>query len=286
MDRVVRSARFRTMHMLGRLDTVRALSTLGLRPKQDVQSDIYPPGSVERGVRDLDRDGVAFGFDLPADLHAEILAWAKRTPVYGNLHKSWGFHVEDRVEAERKAGKSFTVAHFYNAMECPAIARIARDPVVNEIALRYIGPRARFVSTHAWWSFATNVSASERNEYAQQFHFDIDDYRFIKFFFYLTDVTETSGPHVYMRGTHKGKKMRHRYPVRRLADSEVLGSYGAENQRVITGKAGTGFIVDTFGIHKGDPPRDGDRLVLQVLFAQHHWGWGDDVAAPSELSLL
>ena len=286
MDRAVRSARFRAMHMLGRLDLVRALTSMGLRRDREVASPLFPPGSIERGVADLKRDGIAFGFDLPTETRDEILAWANRTPVYGNLEKAWGFQVADRKEAERRAGKPFTVAHFYNARSCPAIESLVNDPVVNEIALRYIGPRARFVSTHAWWSFATHVAESERNEFAQQFHFDLDDYRFIKFFFYLSDVDESSGPHVYMRGTHARKKLRHRYPMRRLSDGEVLDTYGRANHRVVTGGAGTGFIVDTYGIHKGEPPRDKDRLVLQVMFAQHHWGWGDDVANPAELALL
>ena len=286
LDRVVRSARFRTMHMLGRLEVVRTLTGMGLRREREVSSTVFPAGSVERGVADLKRDGVAFGFDLPTETRDEILDWASRTPVYGNLEKAWGFHVNQRKEAERRAGKAFTVAHFYNATSCPAIARLVNDPVVNEIALRYIGPRAKFVSTHAWWSFATHVAESERNEFAQQFHFDLDDYRFIKFFFYLTDVDASSGPHVYMRGTHARKKLRHRYPMRRLSDKEVLDTYGREHHLVVTGGAGTGFIVDTYGIHKGEPPRDKDRLVLQLMFAQHHWGWGDDVADPAELSLL
>lgn len=285
VERVVRSLRFRTMRNLARLDAVRTLAGVSLRRVQDVRSPIFPGATVERCLDALRRDGLAFGVDLPRGVLDEIRAWTDESPCFGNLNPKWGFYRDGRAEAQRKAGKTFTVAHYFNAQECPAIKALVDDPFLNEVARQYVGPGARFTCTHVWWSFANEVSAAERDEWAQLFHFDLDDYRFVKVFFYLTDVDEESGPHVYVRGTHRGKPLRHMYPMRRLSDDEVRREYGADREVHICGRAGTGFFEDTFGIHKGLPPRTKDRLVLQLEFAQRYYS-GDDVVPHDRLKLL
>lgn len=287
LDRVARSMRFRTMNMLARFEPVRTLTAFGAgTPRDDVRSPLFPEASARQLSTDLKQDGLAFGLSLPPDTLAEIRAWAKSTPCYGNICKDWGYAAHDRAAAEAKAGARFTVGHYFNTSDCPAIQRLVDDPLLAEIARSYVGPRAKYISTHMWWSYANDVSDAERNAYAQQFHFDLDDYRFMKFFFYLSDVDLDAGPHTYMRGTHTAKKMKDLFPMRRFTDREVHDQWGKDREVKVIGAAGTGFIVDTFGIHKGTPPRTRDRLVVELEWGQHYYGFGNDVVPAGELALL
>lgn len=287
LGRVARSMRVRTMTKLARFQPVRTLAAFGARaPREDVRSPLFPDASASQLSADLKRDGIAFHLTLPADALEEIQAWAKATPCYGNIRPEWGFGARDRAAAEAKAGTRFTVGHYFNTSDCPAIQRLVDDPLLAEIARSYVGPRAKYLSTHMWWSYANDVSDADRNSYAQQYHFDLDDYRFMKFFFYLSDVDLDSGPHTYMRGTHIAKKMKDLFPLRRFTDQEVHDQWGQHREVKVTGAAGSGFIVDTFGLHKGTPPRTRDRLVVELEWGTRYYGFGNDVVPATELTLL
>lgn len=286
LDRVQRSLRFRTMNVLARFEPVRTIASYGAREPRDVTSPILTNADAKRLAADVKRDGIALGLNLSNDVRDELIAWAKATPRYGNICKDWGYDDDGRAAAEAKVGRKFTVGHYFNTSDCPAVRRLVDDPLLAELARSYIGARAKYISTHMWWSYANEVSDADRNSYAQQFHFDLDDYRFMKFFFYLTDVDLDSGPHTYMRGTHHAKQMKDLFPMRRFTDEEVHAQWGKENEVKVTGDAGSGFIVDTFGIHKGTPPRKRDRLVIELEWGHHYYGFGNDEVPQHELSLL
>lgn len=290
-ERVIRSAKVRTLFAIGRLDPVRAafdrLASSGDRPApREVKSDLFPDLTADRLIDQLKRDGLAPGFKLPDDVRQEIFAWAKSNPCYGDYDKSTGFLYDDRPAAQEKAKKRFTLAHFFNLKKCPAIDRLTKDPLIHEVARRYVGPGSKLIAPHMWWSFATHeVDHAKQNEFAQKYHFDLDDYRFVKIFFYLTDVDEKSGPHVYVRGSHRGKTLRERYPMRRFTDAEVAARYGSR-QTTMVGPAGTGFFADTYGIHKGEPPIDRDRLILEMQFGYTYYGFGSDEVPENELTRI
>jgi hypothetical protein len=285
VERVARSLRFRAMHLFARFEPVRTVSTMGIRAPRKVASATFPDVSVDEFVAVLKRDGLAPGLTLPDDIARGVRAYADSRPCYGNLNKSWGFMLRDRAAAEERAGTKFTVGHFFNTRESEVVRRLSIDPFCEEVAKRYIGPRAKMIEAHMWWSFAGERSDKDRHTYAQQFHFDLDGYRFLKFFFYLTDVDEESGPHVYVRGSHRGKSLRERFPMRRFSDDEVIANWGEERITHVKGPKGSGFAADTFGIHKGLPPTRRDRLVFEFLWGQHDYGITDD-AKPEDLQLL
>ena len=54
-----------------------------------------------------------------------------------------------------------------------------------------------------WWSSKSNFNDPKS---AQEFHFDLDSIKWLKFFIYLTDVEANTGPHIYVKGTHNSKK--------------------------------------------------------------------------------
>jgi hypothetical protein len=95
------------------------------------------------------------------------------------------------------------------------------------------------------------------------FHYDLDDYRFLKLFIYLTDVDEESGPHQIIANSHLGNTV-FRFFNRRLSDTLPLRF--ANNIKVMLGKKGEGFFEDTLCYHKGTRPVK-PRMILQLQFA-------------------
>ena len=99
---------------------------------------------------------------------------------------------------------------------------------------------------------------------AENFHRDVDDVRFLKFFAYLTDVDETSGPHVYIVGSHRENRLTR---ICRYTDAEIAEAFGTENQHRFTGPAGTAFLENTFGLHRGVPVQTAPRLMMQAVYS-------------------
>ena len=118
-----------------------------------------------------------------------------------------------------------------------------------------------------WWSAP---GAGSRSRAAQLFHFDLDRPRFLKLFVYLTDVGPDTGPHAFVRGTHRSLPTRFRAD-RRYSDAEVMAHFGGDVVH-ISGPRGTVFLADTRALHKGEPVLRGHRLVVQLEWASSLFG--------------
>jgi len=99
--------------------------------------------------------------------------------------------------------------------------------------------------------------------------------RWVKFFFYLTDVNAESGPHVFVPESH----LDHGLPFRlrskgytRLEDSQVENVFPKASWKVFTGPIGSMIVEDTRGLHKGKHVENGDRLVFQLQFTSSLFG--------------
>ncbi len=93
------------------------------------------------------------------------------------------------------------------------------------------------------------------------------DFRALKFFFYLTDVDESNGPHVCVLGSHRRKRLRHLFTfLIGQEDKDIIDFYGDANIRTMCEKAGHGFAEDPMCFHKGNPPTGNPRLMLEVVF--------------------
>lgn len=111
-----------------------------------------------------------------------------------------------------------------------------------------------------WWSFGGRKQAEE----AQLYHRDVDDWKFCKFFIYLTDVSSENGPHIYVKGSSASPQYR---KIRRYQDNEVEAKFGKENVITFEKPKGSAFMVDTYGFHKGLLPKSGKRLLLQIEYS-------------------
>jgi hypothetical protein len=249
-------------------------------------------GQVDRVdfVRRLREDGVAFGLKLPPELTAEIVAYAAQHPCYADRQPSAGFRVEDRLRAEAALGKAVLVAQYFNAAaQCPAVTRLLDDPALQWIAGDYMESVPTFVGANLWWTFPVQALEEDRDRHAHLFHRDVDDFRFFKFFFYLTDVERGDGAHVCVVASHRRPPMLRagdRWNIRRYSDAEVERSFPAEKIVEICGPAGTGFAENTLCVHKGLTPQREPRLLLQLQYALFDYGVMHDRRDPSVLQLV
>ncbi len=261
------------MRAVGRFDIARSIASMRRRRSDTAPGPtVFPDLDVAKVVAGLERDGCYLGLRLPTSIQKEIWEFARKNPCYGDRNPAFAFLYDEKATVKARFDKSFAIGTYNNTQaDCPAIAKLAHDGTLRQIAESYLRAPPVLLATVLWWSFAVDVSAEERSMAAQMFHFDLDDYRFLKFFFYLTDVDENSGPHVCVRGTHTKKALRHQLRLRRRTDEEIEAEYGVERIVEITGPAGHGFAEDTRAFHKGSPPVFGDRLVVQVEFARNDY---------------
>lgn len=159
-------------------------------------------------------------------------------------------------------GNDVQLAHYTrnSLAEFPEIVAIANDSKILNVVSKYLGVKPTISNINCWWSFGSRESAKE----AQFYHRDMDDFKFVKLFFYLTDVTADSGPHIFVKGSHKSNKLTE---LRRFSDDEVIESFGNEKITTLIEAKGACFLEDTYGVHKGQLPIKGNRLLLQVQYS-------------------
>jgi Phytanoyl-CoA dioxygenase (PhyH) len=149
------------------------------------------------------------------------------------------------------------------------VQRLLMDSGLHRVAQAFLRCSPILDLLAMWWSRPFHGRAS--SEAAQLYHFDMDRIKFLKFFFYLTDVTPESGPHCYVRGSSKRK------PAAilrdgRIPDEVIRSHYPQEALIEICGEAGSIIAIDTRGWHKGKPLTAGERLMLQFEYANSMFG--------------
>ena len=203
----------------------------------------------------VDRDGFAFGLTLPADTVAQLMNFARTHRCFVDRNPELGFMPTEVEQARAKLGRNFLLAQYFNLRdEAPLIAELARDPVLLSIAARYLQSPPTLAGVNLFWSYPASVSEDQRSYAAQKFHYDLDDFKFLKFFLLPHRRRRELESHVIVRASHRSKRhssLADRLKVRRYSDEEISSTYGAENIVTIMGPAGTGFAEDTLCIHKG-----------------------------------
>ena len=241
-------------------------------------------------VDDLEKNGVAFGLKLPTNVVEQITTWAKNNVSYADRDVKLGFGLDDREEAQSKLKKPILVSQYFNTTrDCEAISQLANDPGLLWIAANYLNSPPTFVGANLWWTFPVDASEADRSKHAHVFHRDVDDFKFFKFFFYLTDVPPGEGAHVCVAGSHVNppkRRLSDAWVIRRYDDREIFDTYPAENILEICGEAGEGFAENTLCIHKGSTPRTEARLLLQLQFAMFDYGLMHDKRSMDQLGRL
>ena len=255
-----------------------------------LHDSVFAPLDRTDFVRRLQHDGVAFGLKLPSSMVADVLEYATRNVCYADRRAGCGFRVDGRSAAEAELGKPILVAQYFNtAADCSAIGQLTRDPLLQWIAGTYLQSVPTFVGSNLWWTFPVQALEEDRDRHAHLFHRDVDDFRFFKFFFYLTDVEPGDGAHVCVLASHRRPPVLRagdRWNLRRYTDAEVERCFSARDIAEICGSAGTGFAENTLCVHKGLTPTRAPRLLLQLQYALFDYGVMHDRRSPSALAML
>lgn len=136
-----------------------------------------------------------------------------------------------------------------------------RPPVLNYVTM--------------WWSTSYKDSTHTDIRSAQNWHFDMENPKFLKVFFFLTDVSSKNGAHQYIASSHRSWRLPRALLDRgysRLPQDVIDDAFCGDEIVTIEGPRGTILIEDTVGLHKGGPVMTGDRLVLQLHYANTGFG--------------
>jgi hypothetical protein len=145
-------------------------------------------------------------------------------------------------------------------LRCPDVVALANHPSLVGAAARYLHCKPTISNISIWWSLPAGGAPQE----AENYHRDVDEWRFVKFFLYMTDVDDSGGPHCFVRGSHRSSRF---LWIRRIRDEEIIRVFSPNDRLKITGRTGDAFLEDTFGLHKGQPPTGRPRLLLQVEYS-------------------
>lgn len=232
-------------------------------------------------VSTLRTDGYYVGLQLSPNALDSFLKHCQASPCFADRDPNLKLHIKDRKTLEQRLGRPIKLASYFKQQEeWPVFRSLLEDPMLQAIATAYLGRTPVYVRSELAWSFPYDASVADKRTAAQVLHCDINDYRTIKFFFYLTEVGPQNGPHAYIK-----KSPRTRSPLHQLlgqhcasiSESDLILKY--DNQLVsVCGPAGWGFAGDPYYFHRGTTPINGERLLLQVEFGCHKYRtWYFDV---------
>ena len=164
---------------------------------------------------------------------------------------------------------------------CPWFYKIAHDENLIRLVEAYLGALPTLSIFSARWSFSSDVEPVG----SQLYHHDRADFRSVNLFVYLTDVGPNNGPHVYVKRTHDFRVLYKMIATRlgsdpvalqkfwqwmethRKTDRDVETIFTESGIKRHVGVKGTSFLEDTRGLHKGQFPNEGRRLVFQLCYS-------------------
>ena len=158
----------------------------------------------------------------------------------------------------------------------PESAEFFNDPMIMDIMRAALNPTV--ASYRHEFDYRYGMATDDEVRMADLYHFD--NWRPIyKAFLYLTDVSEESGPFVYLPGTHLGGSWRRKKETEfdALGQSDSFGHFFPQEiralreefnwePRIMTGDAGTLILADLRGLHRGTPLASGYRVLLTNVF--------------------
>jgi hypothetical protein len=227
---------------------------------------------VDQTVAQIRTDGFSPNLTLSKSVVDEFLAFTTMATCYGDGKIDKPFRYGDGNAHPYRLGRYKDAVN-----HSPLLQKLSTDPQLLSVARAYLGKEPVLMCARLWWSLAGPAQDDEKIAAGQGFHYDIDGYRGVTFFFYLTDVTMNNGPHVYVSGTHNKKKLAHLASIHKnRQDADIVEAYGLENQHILVGPAGSGFAEDIFGYHRGMHPETADRLIVQVRYGLRRYGDTDE----------
>jgi hypothetical protein len=183
--------------------------------------------------------------------------------------ETMGAHLQDKPRFGDSVHRYFDQR---DILETPGIMELINHPRLLALVEAILGCKPTLSDVSLWWlyhNYDREEEAHNHTGYASsplEYHRDIDNWRVVRVFLYLTDVDTESGPHSYLRGTQLMQ-----LPIFRrvnLAPHQPLHRL-LQNRLDITGPAGTLIVMDPFGLHRAIVPKTRDRLMLAFSYSLH-----------------
>ena len=258
-------------------------SRLGLNIRSHIQEDeictsvkLLSNTTVDGIVHDLRKDGCSASLKLSKETISKMRAFTDKSPCYAYGEPKQAFKLENKLSFERAIGKDILLAKYFNFQDQDVFKDFRESSLLENIAKKYLGKSAKCIATQLWWTFPADVDDTVRSKAAHFFHRDLDAWGFVKFFFYLSDVNEGGGAHVYVKRSHKpsviSQIFQEKLRINRHHDSSITKRFGIDSVTPFYGPIGTGIAVDTFGFHKGESPEQNPRLILCAVYATEDYG--------------
>lgn len=233
---------------------IASLIAAGLRRGPGRCSNVALGPAAVRTLYNLEHDGLALMTPLIAQDRID------RMVDYFFSRRVVGPDDQTMPLEDLPAGVSTAAYPLDTVLDCPGMLEALNAPEVLAIGAQFLGCKPTVSSVGVRWSFPKGGAETRSQEY----HRDLDDWRFFKLFIYLTDVDETSGPHSFVRGSHKTA---FGMTAKAYHEDALVRRYGREAVTRIVGPRGTTFLADTIGIHCGLAPTRRPRLILQIQYS-------------------
>lgn len=274
------------MYALSRFSTMRKLMTRFYGSKLQKTSphslfvgiedrvSLFPNLNVDAAVDAIKTDGFYAGIHLPTKTLQDIFQFLDTIDYFPDHDGPAVVPTESQTEGPQYHKLYSRGRYPETFLDCPAIQTIIHDPALLKIAEGYLGVQPIHNGSRLWWSYA-NVPPYDIDHAGQRFHYDVDDFGALRFFFYLTPVDSTCGPHMIVRGSHDRKRLTDKITLSRFrSDEDLIDYYGQASMVTLEGDAGFGFAEEPQVFHKGAQPTAGDRLILLIRYVMREWVTG------------
>jgi hypothetical protein len=153
--------------------------------------------------------------------------------------------------------------------EIPVIRTLVQCAAVMAVVRGYLRAEPVLLECNLVVAQAENPDEPLPYDSQRRFHFDYAGWHSLNLFTYLTDVSQDSGAHQVVIGTHRS---RNTWDAVRgaIPDDEIKHRF-PNRVRTITGPAGTMFFEDTSAFHRR-LIHARRRITLNMLYASHR-GW-------------
>lgn len=216
-------------------------------------------GSLQALLEELRTEGcLTLPFKLTSEELSAIKAFAFSVPAYAT-------NVKQRITINPENiphdyGRYYWPMH--ELANYPVVKDLLSDSVFHALAQSYLGARPVLAHVTLWLDPVYDGYYDPH-----VYHYDNDGPGFLKFFFYVTDVTKETGAHRFIKRSHSHRKPQQFKQSRRYEDAELLAHYGAQNEVVYEGPAGSIIVEDTAGFHRGTTLKRDYRLLMQFQFS-------------------
>ena len=243
----------------------------------DTQGVLGDMGQARRSafVEQLQRDGVVvFPSALPQEVCDRLMQFTRERP--GNVRPMDGQGEDARRAAIYDSERPAAVRYDYqqsDLLNLSDVQDLLADSSLLALVQDYLGCAPTADVLGMWWHTAFQDHPDSMA--AQYFHFDMDRFKWLKVFIYLTDVGSDNGPHAFVRGSHRTGTIPSHILQRgyvRLTDEEVAEHFPSEDILAFSAPRGSIIVEDTRGLHKGVHVREGARLILQLQFSNTLFG--------------